>query len=136
MCLNDLLPSTCMYFFMYCIQQCFICHSPDFTVSEDAGIEPRSAEFMNTISLRFLAIILRIVRLGVSICNVYIKNQKPLLLGGWGGGGGDCDQKEGKLLRIWSPNTSRNSASGLLRHRHWQSGALSNHALGQDLIHK
>jgi hypothetical protein len=27
-------------FFMYCIQHCFICRPSDFTVSEDAGIEP------------------------------------------------------------------------------------------------
>jgi hypothetical protein len=31
------------YFFsMYCIQHCFVCRPPDFTVSEDAGIEPRT----------------------------------------------------------------------------------------------
>jgi hypothetical protein len=29
-------------FFMYVIQQCFICHPPDSTVSEDAGTEPRT----------------------------------------------------------------------------------------------
>jgi hypothetical protein len=30
-------------FFMYFIQQCFICRPLDSTVSEDAGIEPRTA---------------------------------------------------------------------------------------------
>ncbi len=30
-------------FFMYFIQHCFICHPTDSTVSEDAGIEPRTA---------------------------------------------------------------------------------------------
>ncbi len=29
-------------FFMYCIQHCLICRPSDFTVSEDAGIEPRT----------------------------------------------------------------------------------------------
>jgi hypothetical protein len=29
-------------FFMYDIQHCFICRSSDSTVSEDAGIEPRT----------------------------------------------------------------------------------------------
>ncbi len=29
-------------FFMYCIQHCFICRPSDSTVSEDAGIEPRT----------------------------------------------------------------------------------------------
>ncbi len=29
-------------FFMYCIQHCFICRPLDSTVSEDAGIEPRT----------------------------------------------------------------------------------------------
>ncbi len=29
-------------FFMYCIQYCFICRPSDSTVSEDAGIEPRT----------------------------------------------------------------------------------------------
>jgi hypothetical protein len=28
---------------MYVIQNCFICSPSDFTVSEDAGIEPRTA---------------------------------------------------------------------------------------------
>ncbi len=30
------------YFSMYCIQHCFICRPSDYTVSEDAGIEPRT----------------------------------------------------------------------------------------------
>jgi hypothetical protein len=30
------------YLFMYVIQHCFICRPSDFTVSEDAGIEPRT----------------------------------------------------------------------------------------------
>ncbi len=29
-------------FFMYVFQHCFICRPSDFTVSEDAGIEPRT----------------------------------------------------------------------------------------------
>ncbi len=28
--------------FMYCIQHCFLCRPSDFTLSEDAGIEPRT----------------------------------------------------------------------------------------------
>jgi hypothetical protein len=27
---------------MFCIQRCFICHPSDSTVSEDAGIDPRT----------------------------------------------------------------------------------------------
>ncbi len=30
------------FFFVYCIQHCFICRPSDSTVSEDAGIEPRT----------------------------------------------------------------------------------------------
>jgi hypothetical protein len=30
------------FIFMYNIQYCFICRPSDFTVSEDAGIEPRT----------------------------------------------------------------------------------------------
>ncbi len=30
------------YFFMYAIQHCFICRPSDFTVSDDARIEPRT----------------------------------------------------------------------------------------------
>ncbi len=30
------------FFSMYCIQHCFICRPSDTTVSEDAGIEPRT----------------------------------------------------------------------------------------------
>ncbi len=30
------------FFYMYCIQHCFICRPSDSTVSEDAGIEPRT----------------------------------------------------------------------------------------------
>ncbi len=42
----------------------------------------------HTIALRFPGIILRVLRLEVSVYNVYITNQfqKPLLLGGGGGG--------------------------------------------------
>jgi hypothetical protein len=32
----------CIFISMYCIQHCFICHPSDSTVSEDAGIEPRT----------------------------------------------------------------------------------------------
>jgi hypothetical protein len=32
----------CKKIFLYFIQHCFICHSSDSTVSEDAGIEPRT----------------------------------------------------------------------------------------------
>jgi hypothetical protein len=31
------------FIFMYVIQHCFICHPSNFIVSEDAGIEPRTA---------------------------------------------------------------------------------------------
>ncbi len=31
-----------IFFFFYCIQHCFICRPSDFTVSEYAGIEPRT----------------------------------------------------------------------------------------------
>ncbi len=31
----------CHYFFQYFIYHCFICCPSDYTVSEDAGIEPR-----------------------------------------------------------------------------------------------
>jgi hypothetical protein len=31
-----------LFLFMYCIQHCFICRPSDSTVSEDAGIEPRT----------------------------------------------------------------------------------------------
>jgi hypothetical protein len=33
---------SCFYFSMYFIQHCFICRPTDSTVSEDAGIEPRT----------------------------------------------------------------------------------------------
>jgi hypothetical protein len=33
-------------FYKYCIQYCFICCALDSTVSEDAGIEPRSVATM------------------------------------------------------------------------------------------
>jgi hypothetical protein len=40
-----------------------------------------------TISLRFLGIILRVLRLEVYVYNVYITNQFPATFA-WGGGGG------------------------------------------------
>ncbi len=42
------------FFLKYVIQHCFICRSSDFTVSEDAGIEPRTvATLPLTASRRF-----------------------------------------------------------------------------------
>jgi hypothetical protein len=47
----------------------------------------RSRIHKRTISLRFLGIILRVLRFEVSVCNVYITNQfQTTLLKGWGGG--------------------------------------------------
>jgi hypothetical protein len=64
----------------------------------------RSRIHERTISLRFPDIILRVLRLEVSVYNVYITNQfQTLLLFFWGGGGGkirgrcDCEQQGGKL---------------------------------------
>ncbi len=46
------------------------------------------AEFMNEqISLRLLGIILRVLRLEISVYNVYIKNQFQTTFAGGGGGG-------------------------------------------------
>jgi hypothetical protein len=42
---------------------------------------------MIIISLRFLGIILRVLRLEVSVCNVYITNQFQTTVFGGGGGG-------------------------------------------------
>jgi hypothetical protein len=44
-------------------------------------------EYEHTISLRFLGIILRVLRLGVFIYNVYNTNQFPTTFAGGGGGG-------------------------------------------------
>ncbi len=38
-----LIYSADFFFFMYVIQHCFICHPSDSTVSEEAGIDPRTA---------------------------------------------------------------------------------------------
>jgi hypothetical protein len=48
----------------------------------------RSRIHERTISLRFLGIILRVLRLEVSIYNVYITNQFQTTFAQWGGGGG------------------------------------------------
>jgi len=38
------------FLFLYCIQHCFICRPSDYTVLEDAGIEPGTvAEFALTV---------------------------------------------------------------------------------------
>ncbi len=37
-------------FFMYFIQHCFLCHPSDSTVSEDTGIEPRTAAIFSIAS--------------------------------------------------------------------------------------
>jgi hypothetical protein len=76
----------------------------------------RSRILERTVSLIFLGIILRVLRLEVSVYNVYITNQfKPLLLGGGGGGWnslveGTVNSKDERLLsqsrpRIWPPVT-------------------------------
>jgi hypothetical protein len=39
---------------MYVIQHCFICRPSDFTVSEDAGIEPRTAAILALTARRFI----------------------------------------------------------------------------------
>jgi hypothetical protein len=39
-------------FFLYCIQHCFICRPSDSTVSEDAGIEPRTVATMALMARR------------------------------------------------------------------------------------
>jgi hypothetical protein len=58
-------------------------------------------QYNNTESLRFLGIILRVLRLEVSVYNVYITNQfKATFVRGGG------------LLRFFDPITSKNSASG------------------------
>ncbi len=59
----------------------------DSTVSEDAGIEPRSQIHEHTVLLKFLGLILRVLRLKVSVYNVYITNQFHTT-SAWGGGGG------------------------------------------------
>ncbi len=68
----------------------------------------RSRIHERTISLRFLGIILIVLRLEVSLYNVYITNQfQPLFLGGslW--------IARRKTLNTFVPITSKNSASGL-----------------------
>jgi hypothetical protein len=59
-----------------------------------------------TILLRFLGIILRVLRLEVSVYNVYITNQfQTTFAHGWGVkyvSGGDCEYQGGKLLRLLS----------------------------------
>jgi hypothetical protein len=69
----------------------------------------RSRIHERTISLRFHGIILRVLRLEISMINVYITLQtsfKPLLPGVAGGENfvrrGDCEYQGGKLLRILS----------------------------------
>ncbi len=46
----------------------------------------------STISLRFLGIILRVLRLEVSVYNVYITNQSQTTFAVWGGGGSKISQ--------------------------------------------
>ena len=66
-----------------------------------------------TITLRFLGIILRVLRLEVSVYNVYITNQFQTTFAQGGGGGiksvsrGDCEEQGGKLLRLLSQLRSR-----------------------------
>jgi hypothetical protein len=61
----------------------------------------RSRIHERTILLRFMGIIMRVLRLEVSIYNDYIINQFQTTFG-WDGGGGvksvDCEQQGGKLL--------------------------------------
>ncbi len=64
------------------------------------------SRILATISLRFLGIILRVLRLEVSIYNVYITNQFQATLLKKEGEGvksisrGDCEYQGGKLLRL------------------------------------
>jgi hypothetical protein len=65
----------------------------------------RSRIHERPVSLRFLGIILKVLRLEVSVYNVGIKTSfRPLLLKGWGESvsRSDCDKQEGKLLRLLS----------------------------------
>jgi hypothetical protein len=52
------------------------------------GHGSRSQIHERTISLKFLGIILRVLRLEVSVYNVYITNQFKTTFSRWGGGGG------------------------------------------------
>jgi hypothetical protein len=70
----------------YFFQQCFICGRSDSTVSEFAGIEPRSRIHERTISWRFPGIILRVLRLEVSVYNVNITIQFQTTFAQGGGG--------------------------------------------------
>jgi hypothetical protein len=66
-----------------------------------------------------MGIILRVLRLEVSVYNVYITNQFQITFaqGGWGGGGGesvnrgDCGRR--KTLKTSVPTTSKSLASDL-----------------------
>ncbi len=76
----------------------------------------RSRIHERTISLRFLGLILRVLRLEVFVYNVYITNQfQPTFahrgLGAKSISRGDCEY-EAKLLKLLSPITSKNSVSG------------------------
>jgi hypothetical protein len=77
------------FFYIYSIQHCFVCCSSYTTVSEGGVIEPRSRIHERSLSLSFLGIILRVLRLEVLYTMFTLKTSfKALLLGGGGEGEG------------------------------------------------
>jgi hypothetical protein len=69
--------------------------------------QSRSRIHVRTVSLRFLVIILKALRLEVSVYNVYITNQFQTTFAQGRGGGkihsrDACEYQEGKLLRLLS----------------------------------
>ncbi len=75
----------------------------------------RSRIHERTFSLRFLGIVLKVLRLKVSVYNVYTSFKQLMLRGGGGGDPlveGTVNSKE-ETLKTFVSNMSKNSASGL-----------------------
>ncbi len=61
------------FFFMYDIQHCFICRPSDSTVSEDAGIEPRTVA-ITALAVRRLDLIHHGCEMCIGICSIHLKH--------------------------------------------------------------
>ncbi len=86
---------------MYCtVRQTFRCQEPAklSKLSTNLEMSTRSRIHERTISLRFLGIILRVLRREVSIYHVYITNQIQATFAFRG----DCEQQGEKLFRLFS----------------------------------
>jgi hypothetical protein len=64
------------FFFMYCIQHCFICRPSYFTVSEDDGIEPRTVPIVRTyFSLEYVTALRNIIWCALQRHNTETRNK-------------------------------------------------------------